>query len=54
MTLENAIAVCKTCGLPVRVTFDACGEVVKVGSVCGHVQIIAEKDNFVGEGTNDG
>lgn len=34
--MPNAIAVCETCGMPVRVVFDDDGSVVKVLAVCGH------------------
>ena len=35
---ESAIVVCETCGMPVRVIFDADGEIEKVLAVCGHVK----------------
>ena len=36
--MADAIAVCKTCGMPVRVVFDDDGEVAEVFAVCGHVK----------------
>lgn len=39
---DAAIAVCETCGMPVRVIFDEAGEIQKVLAVCGHVQLEAD------------
>jgi hypothetical protein len=39
---DTAIAVCETCGMPVRVIFDADGKIEKVLAVCGHVQTQAD------------
>lgn len=38
MAEESSIAVCDTCGMPVRVVFEN-GEIVKVFAVCGHVTL---------------
>lgn len=35
---ETAMAVCATCGMPVRVDFDDDGEIVKVFAFCDHIQ----------------
>lgn len=34
----SAVAVCATCGMPVRTVFDPSGEIVRVFAVCGHVK----------------
>lgn len=38
MDRNEALAVCQTCGMPVRVLFDGSGNVEKVLAVCGHVE----------------
>lgn len=40
--VEDALVVCKECGMPVKVRFSG-GEIVAVFAVCGHVKMPAEE-----------
>lgn len=42
---RDAIAVCRTCGMPVRVTFSDNGEIEEVFAVCEHVQSPSDERN---------
>lgn len=38
MSEQATIAVCKTCGFPVKVVFNAEGEIEATFAVCGHIE----------------